>query len=75
MYGSTAHLTLSRLEAPYDGLNDKSLNHELHVFAFPDPNSVVTSEYFLKYSNGLLFLCQVKERHPFTTEEDIARRS
>ena len=29
-------------DPPYDGFNDRSLDHELLVFAFPDPNNGVT---------------------------------
>ena len=33
---------------PYNGFNDKSLDHELHVFAFLNPNTGVTYRVFIK---------------------------
>ena len=34
---------------PYDGFNDRSLDHELHVFAFLTRILGSLTEYFLKY--------------------------
>ena len=49
---------------PYDGFNDRSLDHELNVFAFSDSNNEVTYTVFLKYSSRVLLQFQVKARHP-----------
>ena len=52
---------------PYDGFKNKSLI--MSCMWLPSLIAIVGSliEYFLKYSSQMLFLFQVKERHPCTT--------
>ena len=53
---------------PNDGFKDKSLI--MSCMWLPSLIAIVESliEYFLKYSCRMLFLFQVKERHPYTTD-------
>ena len=55
-------------------LNDRSLHHELHVFAFPNPNSGATYWVFLKILKPCATAFSGKGKASHTAYDDIAIR-